>query len=251
MLAAARKSPEDGTSGEVRTSFTHLPEMTRIGVAERVSGSASEPRPCRVEPDVDHQVTGETRPVQGSNLDPTSDPIYDLGWQLYGIVREIGWDDRDSLDSPGTEADPSMRPSEVAAWFSRVQGYLRQIGDHEDRLLAYQRILFVAFGAELCQRVMVDHIEEFDRLGRKLIRRLRDDHPIIFDRIAEWVVRLAADWWLLAREGIYHIPRSDGTVFVKGGDAGPDATVLRLDALPLHRPPCCIACNKREHKIIQ
>ena len=72
-----------------------------------------------------------------------------------------------------------MRPNEVAAWFTGVQEYLRQLSDHADRQLAYQRVLFLAFSSELCQRVMGDDLEEFNGLCMKLVRRLRDDHPII------------------------------------------------------------------------
>lgn len=74
-------------------SLAHLAEKPRIGASERENGSASETSACGTEPEtvqaVIQPITGKIRPDLGCDLDPASDPIFELGWQLYGISREL------------------------------------------------------------------------------------------------------------------------------------------------------------------
>jgi hypothetical protein len=80
----------------------------------------------------------------------------------------------------------------------------------------------------------VENLDTFFDRAAHLIGRMQSAHPVLFDRVEGWVVWQAAAWWREARRGTYHIPRPDGTIFVKGGGKRPDvvARPMRLDHLP-------------------
>jgi hypothetical protein len=154
-----------------------------------------------------------------------SELTYELGWELYGIVRNVREDDVPTIEQQQT----------MTSWFHRVQEYLRTVDDRADRKQRYQRILFLGFGQELSQRLMVDDLGTFFSVAEDWVHRVQDAYPVVFDNLERWVIEQAADWWLLARQGVYHIPRPDGSVYIKSPDQPQDPSRLMLLDLPSYR----------------
>ncbi len=158
-----------------------------------IGRSASEGRKLRIDPQVEDAATQPTTERVGRtnardrDIAGDEDPIYALGWRLYALIRELDWDGDGAILSLDERSDSPMLSGEMNAWFHRVQGYLRGLTDHGERRRHYQRILFVAFSAELLAEGHGRQRRRFRQAHHEAHQTAAtDDHPILFDRVEEW-----------------------------------------------------------------